>query len=215
MQDRELLKNVGYTEAHVIESVFTSGLKTQTEHITRLELGLQDDWFIMLVVGIRLDTEVTSEFMGMMENALEENMRVVFCGIFENYAECMESFPRLKEQSVYLGVCEDILSRVELCDLYINPTRRGGGTSCVEAMYKGLPVVTVNYGDVAVNAGEEFCVKDYNEMAEMIRKYAHDKAFYEDKSQRAKERSEVLLDTDGEFVKILQEMGEEKDGNKI
>jgi predicted O-linked N-acetylglucosamine transferase (SPINDLY family) len=31
-------------------------------------------------------------------------------------------------------------------DIYINPTRRGGGTSAVEALSKGIPVITVNYG---------------------------------------------------------------------
>ena len=76
----------------------------------------------------------------------------------------------------------------------------------MEAMFLGVPVVTVNYGDVAVNAGEAFCVKDYAEMQKKIRQYYKDKAFYEKMSETAGKRAEVLLDTEKEFVRIMQEM---------
>jgi hypothetical protein len=73
-------------------------------------------------------------------------------------------------------------------------------------MFKGVPVVSVNFGDVAVNAGEDFCVKDYAEMQDRIRRYYSDIEFYKAGSELAKKRAERLLDTDGEFVRILNEV---------
>ena len=205
-EDISILHQIGHTERHVIESVFTSSLKPQEEHITRKELGIGENKFLMMVVGARLDEEVTDKFLMMLDEVLEEDMYIGFLGYFSKYKDYINKFRRLREQSAYFGFCNDILSRLEVCDLYVNPIRKGGGTSCVEAMFLGVPVVTVNYGDVAVNAGEAFCVKDYAEMQKKIRQYYKDKAFYEKMSETAGKRAEVLLDTEKEFVRIMQEM---------
>lgn len=205
-EDILLLQHIGRTERHVIESVFTSSLKPQEEHITRKNLGIGENKFLMMVIGTRLDEEVTDEFLIMLDEVLEEDMYVGFLGYFSKYKDYINKFRRLREQSMYLGFCTDVLSRLEVSDLYVNPIRKGGGTSCVEAMFLGIPVVTVNYGDVAVNAGEAFCVNDYAEMQKKIRQYFNDKAYYGEMSEMARKRTEVLLDTEKEFVRIMQEM---------
>lgn len=204
--DLELLQVFGHTEQNVIKSVFTSDLKQQEESITRKDIGVGEDKFLLVVVGGRLDTEVTEEFLICLEEVIKPDMCLVFIGKFDRYEKSIEKYDRLSSQSVYLGFCDDILSRMEVCDLYINPLRTGGGTSCVEAMFKGVPVVTVNYGDVAVNVGEDFCVRDYMEMQEKILKYHDDSEYYKVMSQKAEKRAELLLDTEGEFVRILEEM---------
>lgn len=125
--DANVLAQVGYAPGNVIESIFTSSLKPQQEHLTREEAGIPKNTFLMAVVGGRLDVEVVDGFLEMLEQLLRGNMHVVFWGKFGTYRERMERFPNLKEKSSYLGFCEDILSRLELCDLYINPKRKGGG----------------------------------------------------------------------------------------
>lgn len=208
-QDIGMLKSVGYTEEHVIESIFTSSLKPQIEHVTRTGLGIPENVFLMVVVGYRLKDEVTDEFLEMLEEILQKDMYVGFLGTFDDYEERIKKHSKFFEHGEkvsYLGFCEDILSRMEICDLYVNPMRRGGGTSCVEAMSKGVPIVTVDYGDVSVNAGEEFCVKGYDEMQHKILQYYSDKEYYNVMSEKALKRSAVLLDTETEFVKVIQEM---------
>lgn len=207
-EDLRIMKKVGKDEKHIINGIFTSGLKEQREHLTRSQLGLREDQFILAVVGGRLDDEITDKFMQMLDDILsEERFFTVFIGTFDHYENIDgEKYPNLKKQSMYMGFCQDILSRMECCDLYVNPIRKGGGTSGVEALFKGLPVVTTNYGDVAVNSGETFWVKDYEEMKLRVRQYERDKQFYRKQSYQAIERAKVLLDTDGEFVKIIQEM---------
>ena len=70
----------------------------------------------------------------------------------------------------------------------------------------GIPVVTVSFGDVSTNVGEEFCVQDYQEMQDKIMQYNEDKAYYEQMSKKAKARADILLDTETEFIRVLQEM---------
>lgn len=214
LEDEELLNSVGVSKDNVIECVFTSGLKTQEEYITRADLGFAEDDFVIVVVGSRLDVEVTDEFLGMLEPIVNEKIKVGFLGYFDTYEEKVSHFPRMKSFSKYLGYCSDILSRMEVCDLYVNPTRRGGGTSAVEALFKGVPVVADGFGDVATNVGEDFIVKDYDGMKAEILRYFNDKEYYAEKSSMARKRSEVLLDTDGEFLRILAEV-EKREKNSI
>lgn len=204
--DLEILAHMGYCAENIIESIFTSSLKPQTEHISRSELGIPERAFLIIVVGARLDSEVTDDFLSVLENVITDEMHISFLGTFQEYGKYLNKFQNLQKHSSYLGFCNDILSRLEVCDLYVNPIRKGGGTSCVEALYKGVPVVTTNYGDVSVNAGKDFCVENYAEMADQILKYYQDKEYYQVMSEKAKKRAELLLDTDKEFIRILQEM---------
>ena len=109
-----------------------------------------------------------------------------------------------------MGFTDDILSRLELCDLYVAPKRVGGGTSVVEAMFKGLPVVVLNHGDMAVNAGEEFCVNDYKDMQKKILEYYANPEYYKEMSQKAVKRAEQVLDSETEFVKAIKEMEQQE-----
>lgn len=206
LKEKDFLMSLGYSEEHVVESIFTSGLKPQTEHIERCDIGISEDTFIMAVVGGRLDQEVTDEFLNMINEIIRPDMHMVFIGRFNQYEERVRKYPKLCTNTSFLRFCEDILSRLEVCDLYVNPLRKGGGTSCVEAMYKGVPVVTVGYGDVSVNVGEEFCVKDYAEMQKEIMHYYEDKIYYNTMSEKALKRAERLLDTGTEFVRIMNEV---------
>ena len=113
--------------------------------------------------------------------------------------------PKLESRVHVLGMVSDPISYMELCNLYLNPLRIGGGTSVVEAMSKGLPAITVAYGDVATNVEEEFCVTGYAEYPELIRKYNTDKEFYSRMSSKALERANRLLNAEEEFVRIIDE----------
>ena len=202
--DRELLSAMKLPESHVIESVFTSSLKPQQGKFTRGELGIPEDAFVITVIGGRLGFEVTEEFLEMLEGVMEDDYFILFLGIFDGYENKLRSHKKIEKAYKCMAV-DDILAVLELCDLYVNPIRRGGGTSCVEAMYKGVPVVSTAYGDVAVNCGPDFCVEDYDKMGKTIRRYHDDIDFYTDMSQKVKTRTEVLLDTEGEFVRIMNE----------
>lgn len=48
------------------------------------------------------------------------------------------------------------------------PIRLGGGTSAAESMSEGVPVLTTDLGDVALEVEDAYKVKDYEEMKQRI-----------------------------------------------
>lgn len=206
-EEMGLLASVGRTEQNIIQAVFTSGLKTQESHISRDMIGIAEDKFVVVVVGARLNVELTDEFMDMLEAIINDRLCVVCLGAFDKELSMLEKHPKLKGKFRSLGFVDDILAYMECCDLYLNPKRKGGGTSCVEAMSVGVPVITVDYGDVAVNVGSEFCVENYREMGELLLKYQGNSEFYKQQSEKARNRAEMLLNTDTEFLKVIEEVG--------
>lgn len=203
--DKELLRKMGMDESSVIESIFTSSIQPQEEKVSRAELGIPEDKFVIAVVGYRLDRDIDSDFVEMLKQVVREDIYVALIGKFSAYEKLVVDNPELKDTTKLLGLTMDILAWIENCDLYVNPYRKGGGTSGVEAIFKGIPVVTIGYGDVAINVGQEFWVESYNEMPELILRYKNDAEFYQKMSERAKARAEILLDSEKEFVRVVEE----------
>ena len=95
---------------------------------------------------------------------------------------------------------------MDVCDLFVNPMRSGGGTSSVFALHKGKPVVTIDFGDVALNAGKEFCVCDYSEMKARIELYMDDPIFYSQMKSQALQRAKEITDTENIITKQIKEI---------
>lgn len=202
---KPVIKAMGKDMSHIIPGKFTFSLREQTEFFTRADFGIRDDAFVMAVVGGRLDYEMDEQFMSFLNDTLRDNMLVIIIGGCNTLESKLSKYPRLKNYISNFGFCADVLSRLELCDLYINPTRKGGGTSAVEAMFKGKPVVTVNYGDVAGIVGEKFSCENYTEMRKLIERYYEDKEFYEQQSKLARETADICMNSKDEFVRIVGE----------
>lgn len=204
-----LLERMGRSKEHIIPGRFTFSLKTQTQHTTREKLGIDVDAFSLAVVGGRLTEEVTDDFLSMLEGCVcklqdDKKIQIGIIGGCADFDEKLARHEKLRGKLINVGFVSDILSVVEHFDLYVNPTRRGGGTSVVEAMSKGLPAVTVDYGDVAGIVGPAFCCADYKEMQEEIIRYTGDAAYYESKSAFAKQIAADYLDSVKEFGRIMQ-----------
>lgn len=206
-EDIRLLLSEGCSADNVIESTFTFELRPQTQHLKRADFGIPEDGFVLLTVGIRLDADVDEAFVQAMLPVLEEGAFLVFAGVFERYESWCRQYPILKQNSVFIGYQKDILAVNEICDLYVNPRRFGGGFSITEAFAKGKPGVTIAYGDVAATAGPDFCVEDYTQMQEWINRYRTDDAFYKAQSEKAQVRFIKLTDSAAALSHILQEAG--------
>lgn len=205
--DREILAYAGKGENHVIESRFTFSLKDQTTHLGRKELSLPEDAFVICVIGVRLDDEVDDAFLSMLEGAVKDRMAVVFAGRFTKL-EKLERYPNLKAHFHFAGMQKDILAFLDNCDLCLNPHRVGGGTSAVEPLSKGVPVITLRFGDVWAVVGEDFAVDTFDEMAAEIERYRTDPKYYEKKSAMALDRADLMMDSGSAFVEVLTEMAQ-------
>ena len=203
--DEHLLNLIEKSTDYIIKGRFTSSLKPQTCSYTRKDFNLPTDRFIIAIVGGRLTNEVDQQFINMIDICFSYGAHLCIIGNMETYDKICEEDNIFKNHSTYLGFQKDILAILEICDLYVNPKRKGGGTSVIEAMYKSLPAISINYGDVALGAGEDFCVNNYAEMSETITKYITDKSFYNEMSIKAKSRADYMLDSKSAFVDIVNE----------
>jgi hypothetical protein len=198
----------GYTRNNIIESTFTFELLPKKMTFNRKELGIPENDFVLITVGIRLDMEIDDEFIETVCKTFKWGTHIVFAGYFEHYTMYCEKYPGLKEHSTFVGYCEDILALMEICNLYVNPKRLGGGFSIIEAFHEGKPGVTIDYGDIAIAAGKPFTVKNYDEMTEIIHRYITDKNFYQLMVEKAIAREKVLTDSAAAMNEIIHKIQE-------
>ena len=153
---------------------------------TRKDFNLPEDKFLLSIVGNRLTQEITEEFISMLNDTLEYNTYVVFIGTFNNYNYWCEKFPILKNNSTLLGFQEHLYDVMKLFDLFVNPSRIGGGTGGHYSIMNSIPLVTLNYGDIHHITDGHFSVGSYEEMKNTIIKYIRDLDFYHIQSKLAK-----------------------------
>ncbi len=195
--DKELyIKFYDFKEENIIISKFAFELKNQVENFSKKQLSIPDNKFILAIVGNRLNFELDDDFLRLLDKCCNElNTFVVFISSYEFNNEQKKQYKYLYKNSKNMGYQNDLLAIMEHVDLYVNPRRTGGGTSAIYSLYKGKPVITLNFGDVATNVGSEFCCETYSEMYNLIKKYYSDKDFYLKQSVIAKEKALILTDT--------------------
>lgn len=180
-------------------------LKPQKNILSKEELEIPQNKFIIAVVGNRLNHEIDEKFLEVLEESCKlNNSYVLFIDNFKFSESQNVKYKNLMINCKSMGYQEDLLAVLENIDIYVNPQRKGGGTSAIYAMYLGKPVVTLNYGDVAAIAGMEFCVNDYKIMLDKISKYYTDKEFYDKKSNIAQKRALELTDM-SKYIKDVYE----------
>lgn len=193
-KDDQWLKHTGFNSSSLIKTSFAFKLPFQKSHISRSKLGIPEDRFCLTVVGTRLNKELSDEYLSVIRDVIISN-NCFFCIVGNlNYELTLNNYPEFKENSCWIPVSDDLLSIMEICDLYVNPRRAGGGTSVIFAMHHGKPVVSIDYGDVSMNCGKEFCVSDYQEMKEKIIMLKNNHEYYSKLSLLATKRAEELTD---------------------
>lgn len=200
------LKNYGIKKENVIVGRFTSSFKPKQHTYVRKDFGLPEDAFLLVVVGLRLTEEISDEFVAMLEQVLSEKIQCVILGKMVNYEERAGKNEKFGKYVHNLGLQEDALAIYSLCDLYLNPIRLGGGTSAAESMSEGVPVLTTDLGDVALEVEDAYKVKDYEEMKRRIFELEADRKLWKKWSHAAKEKAEELTDSKKEFIKIVKEI---------
>lgn len=118
----------------------------RTQALTRAQFGIPEDAFVFAVAGMRLGLDVDEAFLDLMRDirARRPDAHFVFIGEFDGYDERIGA---LADGASFIGFHSDILSAYALCDAYINPTRKGGGSAIVHALSAGLPALSVAFGD--------------------------------------------------------------------
>ena len=194
-EEKELLKYEGVDYDRFFPLPFTFSIKEARNIYKKSDLDIAEDVFVSVVVGARLSLDVNKEFLDFLEKFASDKHYIAFLGFWDNYEEVKKERPGLFKYVRYLGIQDDVTGIMRAFDLYINPYRRGGGTSVVEAMAQGLVALAIDYGDVAYNIAPEFLCKDYDEMLDRIKILTTDKDEYNKAREIALKRAEYMLDT--------------------
>lgn len=201
--EKDLINAMNYAD-NIIEGSFTFSIKDSYGTYTRDMLGIADNDFAIAVVGARLDVEIRDEFWEELSKLHDENIVVIIIGVYGKGEYVSRKYGN-KIRLIDLGPQEDVIGILKNMDLCINPVRKGGATSAVEALSVGVPVLTVNYGDVAGTVGERYWCESLSDYKDTIKRYIHDKDFYEDQSKYALIKAKALLDTEHVFKAEVEE----------
>jgi glycosyltransferase involved in cell wall biosynthesis len=190
----------------IIETVVNYQLANNSLEYRRSEFGIGDDSFVIAVVGNRLETEISEEFIASMEQILnQQNVHFLLIGLI-NDSDRIKNRITKSEKLHFAGKLEEAGQAIKLCNVYCNPKRSGGGRSSFEALAHGVPVVTLKFGDVYHTCGKEFAVDAYENFSERIHRYVTEPAYYESAKEKALERAAVLSDLPGTQRKILEQI---------
>ena len=169
------------------------------KRIKRSDYNLCRDDFVLITVGNRLDAELDQdrEFIDTICSFIAEQKNIswliVGSGRF-NYLH--QNYCQLITDSKIINIKyeEDLLALYNICDLYVNPNRKGGGYSIAMAMQVGLPVVILNRpSDGLVYVGKDNSSGyNYTEYIKEILKLYQDRAYYIARSQLMRERIKLF-----------------------
>ncbi|MBP2299043.1 tetratricopeptide repeat protein [Azospirillum picis] len=128
---------------------------------SRADFGLPDEGPLYVVVGNRLDQDVSATFLDTLDRLLDRvpDARIVFAGAARDLPARLAA-ARNGSRMLAPGHVDGIRSLYALATAYLNPPRQGGGGSAAFALAEGLPVVSFAGGDVSAVAGTGFIVAD-------------------------------------------------------
>lgn len=179
----------------IVETVVNYKLPAMGQNLyNREKFGLSGADFVFGIVGNRLDTEISDEFIELMDRLLLDlDIHILIIGGIQKPERIKEtvSFP---DKIHIAGKLEDAVFAIKLLDVYLNPYRSGGGRSSFEALAQGVPVITFKYGDVYYTCGDEFAVGDDENLLETASRYVTDGSFMENQKHLALKRADSLSD---------------------
>ncbi len=194
------------TEEQIVETLYTFRLPERSATLTRAELGLPPDAYVIAVVGNRLDEEINDKFAAGLADFLQAVPQafVAFMGTFRRYDPLIQHSPVLGKRSVFLGHQKDISAVYECCDAYLNPPRYGGGSSAAFALAAGLPVFTRNSGDVVNIVGARFVFESFREIQAFVEQTLTDLDHRRQWARMSKSRFDEISDREGMLGQIVQ-----------
>jgi hypothetical protein len=193
--DLLIQRALGIPDECVIPVDFADAIPERTKTISRAELGLPADAYVLAIVGNRLDHEITPEFCTALEGLLLSvpETFVAFVGEFRSYPTLAASSQCLRERSCSVPYQTDLRAFYMACDAFLNPPRQGGGTSAIWALAEGLPVFALG-GDVAGNVGKPFVFESFTDIAAEIKRCLKDASHRADLARQALARANELTD---------------------
>jgi glycosyltransferase involved in cell wall biosynthesis len=164
--------------------------------VLRDDYHLTEDHYLMITVGNRLLPEVDEPFIDLIASFIADkpNARWMIVGLTE-LPILSHKYPEIVEKNViFIKLEKDLAALYQVCDVYLNPFRTGGGFSAGMAMKQSLPVVALaEKSDVQVYIGVENCVQNLTEYSSELNRLYADPDYSRTKGSIMKKRIEEVF----------------------
>lgn len=206
-----LLKAAGYPDAaqKLVKLVPSYSVPGKFARYARRDFGIAGKAFVYAIVGHRLDSEVTHDFLMFLEQVARAVPRgfFIFMGLFTSYKRRIAAYAGLAGRTAFVGNVGDVPSFMAIVDCYLNPDRAGGGSSAVYALAAGVPVLTLPHGDVAFAAGNTRYCADYDALRERAIALARVPAALQEARALALARARLICQRNVNMHLLLKDAG--------
>jgi hypothetical protein len=200
-------------QSQIIELPIVLMPPKQNNRYTREQFNFGKDKFILVTVGVRLQYEIGESFIDILCDCLLTNKDIIWILVGTksfNYIE--EKYHSLidERQVILWGYENDLQALYDICDVYINPNRMGGGASIFWAMLKSIPIATTNfYSDIMPALGIDNAIEgDYNDLIDYVLKLKNDKSFFNFKRNSIQKRADDMVATSQAAIKNILNLKE-------
>lgn len=202
-QDGEISKSAvmeGYNQI-ILKDKFIFPIDNPSNPFNRSDYKINENAFVIALVGNRLQKELTDKFKAVLKQIMKhnQNINLMIIGDFPEYISFFQD-QTFDQRIYYMGYQDELADVIVMADLFLNPPRRGGGTSALISLMAGVPVLTLADGDVAGNVGPQFTAANYDELIEILELYYSDMSFY----NRQKESGILLANELTDFTNSLK-----------
>lgn len=201
--DKPLLDYFISKGKNAIESEVSYSINSTGNRLSRQDWDLNDTDFVISIVGNRLKEDLADVFLNSLESVVTRNplVKLLIVGTVDQIQ--FYEYETLRSNTRFMGFQNDLSAVYSLCDIYLNPPRAGGGTSAAYALYEGVPVLTLPFGDVAQVVDQFGYINNLNELETYIEKWIEDENFRNEEITKSRNRASQIFDPVGVFEKVM------------
>lgn len=171
----------------------TAGLQfpPARKKVERTTYAIPADAFVMVTVGNRLDVDMSREYIDMVCSFIQSRRDAFWLLVGpKEIVYIKDYYPKLVgRQIIFIDFEDDLAALYEVCDVYLNPYRPGGGFSAAMAMNQGLPVLTNrDQSDVAVYVGADDAAESQLTYLEQLVRIYQEPAYRKEMGERMRKR---------------------------
>jgi glycosyltransferase involved in cell wall biosynthesis len=147
----QLARDYGHSD-FMLESMLVTPEGKAENSLQRNDFSIDSECFMYLVVGTRLNNEMTADFAQICQQLLEYSTDCVIAFAGTKTLKLQTYFSKESidaNRIINLGFQDDLPGVCKMADVFLNPYREGGGTSSQTAILNGLPIVTLNHGHIS------------------------------------------------------------------
>ncbi|MFA5524729.1 MAG: glycosyltransferase [Tissierellales bacterium] len=189
-------------ESKIIEIIHGLEFNKPYKKITRKDYQINEDDFVLISVGNRLNAEMDEQFIDYIINFIMKNDRAKWLIVGPKAIPYLENkcYGLLGDKIIAIEYEEDLQALYRICDVYVNPIRQSGGISIAMAMNVGLPVIaTENSSAAAYYIGKENTSKNIEDYLLELNKIFTNKSYKEFRSEEVRKNIKKF-----EFEKVIK-----------